>query len=355
MNAQVLSMQFGELIALARARNASDVHIPPDSGVAILRVNGVLEPQAAHYDPAFSEYLTANLLDEKEIERLRATGDVTAARRDETSGALRVHAFRTARGVAFSIRMLAAQIPTLESLQLPYAVRRLTARQHGLVLFAGPTGSGKTTALAALVEKMNAEGNRHIVTIEDPIEYEHRSRGSLVSQREVGRDAISFSAALRGALRSDPDVIVLGEMRDVETMQAALAAAETGHLVFATLHTTDASQTVDRIVDIFAAQAQDQIRTQLAQTLVAVVCMRLVPSANGRRAAAEVLIATDAVRNLIREKKTYQLRNAIGTGRQIGMQTLEMHLSELVMRREVSLAAARLAAVRPDEIRVPVA
>lgn len=354
MNARVLSMQFGELIALARARNASDVHIPADSGVAVLRVNGALEPQRAHYGSGFSEYLTANLLDEKEIERLHATGDVTA-RRDEASGAMRIHAFRTARGVSFSIRILAAQIPTLESLHLPYAVRELTARQHGLVLFAGPTGSGKTTALAALVEKMNAEGNRHIVTIEDPIEYEHESRASLVSQREVGRDAISFSAALRGALRSDPDVIVLGEMRDAETMQAALAAAETGHLVFATLHTTDASQTVDRIVDVFSAQAQDQIRTQLAQTLVAVVCMRLVPSANGRRAAAEVLVATDAVRNLIREKKTYQLRNVIGTGRQLGMQTLEMHLSELVMRREISLAAARSAAVRPDEIRIPVA
>lgn len=347
-------MQLAELVALARSRSASDIHVTAASD-AVLRVDGVLEPAAIEQSAGFCEYLASRFLDEKQAESLRATGDVTVSCRTEAFGSLRVHAYRTARGGAFSIRLLAAHIPSLESLELPAVVREFARRQHGLVLFAGPTGSGKTTALAALVETMNAEGRRHIVTIEDPIEYEHHSRNSIVSQREVGRDAASFSSAVRGALRSDPDVIVLGEMRDSETMQAALSAAETGHLVLATLHTTDAPQTVDRIVDAFAGAAQDQIRTQLAQTLAGVVCMRLVQAFHGRRAAAEVLVATDAVRNLIRERKTYLLRNVIGTGRNAGMQTLEMHLSELVMRREVSLAAARLAAARPDDLRVPVA
>ena len=346
-------MQLAELVTHARARNASDIHVSGDSSV-MLRVDGALEPAALHTSAGFCEYLITHFLDEEQGVCLRSTGDVTAAWRDEGFGALRVHAYRTARGMAFSIRLLAVRIPPLESLQLPAAVSGLTRHRNGLVLFAGPTGSGKTTALAALVDEMNRVDRKHIVTIEDPIEYEHDSHSSIVSQREVGRDAASFSAALRGALRCDPDVIVLGEMRDGETMQAAISAAETGHLVFATLHTTDASQTVDRILDAFSAGAQDQIRTQLAQTLVAVVCMRLVPAFRGRRAAAEVLIATDAVRNLIRERKTYLLRNVIGTARKIGMQTLEMHLSELVMRREISLAAARSVTARPDDIRVPV-
>lgn len=347
-------MQLAELVALARSKGASDVHVSAESG-AVFRVDGTLERVALEAGAGFGAYLVTRFFNEEQVADLQAAGDVTTASRSETLGALRVHAYRTAPGISFAIRLLASQIPSLDALQLPAVVREFTRRQHGLVLFAGPTGSGKTTALAALVETMNAGGGRHIVTIEDPIEYEHRSRGSMVSQREIGRDAVSFSAALRGALRSDPDVIVLGEMRDCETMQAALTAAETGHLVLATLHTADAPQTVERIVDVFAGAAQDQIRTQLAQTLLGVVCMRLVQAFHGRRAAAEVLIATDAVRNLIRERKTYLLRNVIGTGRQLGMQTLEMHLSELVMRREISLASARACAARPDELRVPVA
>ena len=347
-------MQLAELIAVARSRNASDIHVSAASN-AVLRVDGVLEPSAVVPSAGFCEYLASHFLDENQLGCLRATGDVTVSCRTEAFGSLRVHAYRTSWGSAFSIRILAARVPSLDSLRLPAVVREFTHRRHGLVLFAGPTGSGKTTALAALVDAMNADGSRHIVTIEDPIEYEHHPGNSIVSQREVGRDAASFSSAVRGALRCDPDVIVLGEMRDRETMQAALSAAETGHLVLATLHTTDAPQTVDRIVDTFAGAAQDQIRTQLAQTLAGVVCMRLVHAFQGRRAAAEVLVATDAVRNLIRERKTHLLRNVIGTGRNAGMQTLEMHLSELVMRREVSLAAARLAAARPDDIRVPVA
>jgi twitching motility protein PilT len=221
------------------------------------------------------------------------------------------------------------------------------------VLFVGPTGSGKTTSLAALIDHINRTSNRHIVTVEDPVEYEHKSMRSIVSHRELGGDVHDYASAVRSCLRADPDVILIGELRDTATMAAALTAAETGHLVFSTLHTGDAAQTVDRIVDAFGANAQGEVRVQLAQTLIGVVSQRLVPRAagRGRRAAAEILVATDAVRALIRDGKTHQLRNAIQTGRTAGMQTLETHLSELVVRREVTLEAAGSVTDRPGEIR----
>jgi twitching motility protein PilT len=204
-----------------------------------------------------------------------------------------------------------------------------------------------------MVDRINRTQSKHIVTIEDPIEYRHRPERSIVTQRQVNRDVDSYAGAVYGALRSDPDVILVGEMRDSETMHAALTAAETGHLVLTTLHTGDAPQTIDRIVGAFNGNIQEQMRIQLAQTLVGVVCMRLVPRAygQGRRAAVEVLVANDAVRTLIRDAKSHQLRNVISTNRQSGMQTLEMHLTDLVARREISLEAARAVANQPHEVR----
>lgn len=352
MSDQLASMRLAELLRLARSKNASDVHLTPDL-VSILRVDGVLQQSGAVVTSAECERMCADLLDQASRQRLQNTGDASVAYRDENLGPFRVHAYRTSAGVAFAIRLLATTVPTLESLHLPAVIASFTARQNGLVLFAGPTGSGKTTALAALVDRINKNESKHVITIEDPIEYEHRSGQSIVTQREVGRDVLSFADALTGALRSDPDVVMVGELRDSATMRAALTAAETGHLVFATLHTADSPQTIDRIIDAFPSEAHVQVRTQLAQTLVAVVCLRLVPRLNGpgRRAAAEILLANDAVRNLIRDNKSHQLRNVIATGRQTGMQTLEAHLSDLVMRREISLTAAQACTDRPQDIR----
>jgi twitching motility protein PilT len=253
------------------------------------------------------------------------------------------------------VRLLADAVPQLDGLGLPAAIGSFAGAPLGLVLFTGPAGSGKTTALAALIDAINRSFERNIITIEDPIEYIHSPQRSMITHCEIGRDVAGYAEALRGILRADPDVILVGELRDRETIAAALTAAETGQLVFATLHTNDAAQTIDRIVDVFAGAAQNQIRSQLAAVLLAVVGLRLVPraSGSGRRAAAEILIATDGVRSMIREGKTHQLRNAIVTGRGAGMQTLESHLTELVARREITLQAARAVSSRPHDIRDP--
>jgi twitching motility protein PilT len=217
----------------------------------------------------------------------------------------------------------------------------------------GPTGSGKTTALAALIDELNRNCGRVVVTIEDPVEFVHVPLRSIVAHCEIGRDVARYGAALRGFMRADPDVILIGEMRDRKTISAALTAAETGHLVLSSLHTNDAAQTVDRILDAFPAAAQSQVRSQLAATLIAITSLRLIPrlSGDGRAAAAEILIATDAVRAMIRDGKTHQLRNAIATGRATGMRTLESALTELVVRGVVSLEAAREQANRPTDVR----
>ena len=353
MSDLLVRMRLAELLRLARSKNASDLHIAPEV-TPVLRIDGCLERFGATVSAHECALIADDLLNERAREQLAQLGDTTVTHRNPELGSFRIHVYRTSAGLCFGIRVLAVSIPTLESLHLPNAVTAFAQRQSGLILFAGPTGSGKSTALAALIERINRSDARHIITIEDPIEYEHESHKSVVSQREVGRDARSFASALAGALRSDPDVLLVGELRDVETMGAALTAAETGHLVFGTLHTGDCSQTIDRIIDAFPSAAQTQVRVQLSQTLLAVVCLRLIPRLGGagRRAAGEVLIANDAVRNLIRDQKTHQIRNVIATGRQSGMQTLESHLSELVMRREISLQVAQAVTDRPSDVRV---
>lgn len=353
MTATLAPVRLSEVLRVARLRNASDVHLcagmPP-----VLRVDGALEPQSTLV-PAAEEVsaVTASLLDTPSLALLERSGDATVTRSLDDMGTIRVHAYRTSHGTSLAIRLLAPAVPSLESLHLPAAVATFAEKPHGLVIFAGPTGSGKSTSLAAIVDRINRTSARHIITIEDPIEYRHQADRSIINQREIRRDVPTFADAIYGALRCDPDVLLVGEMRDPQTMHAALNAAETGHLVLTTLHTGDAPQTVDRIVGVFEGDRQEQIRIQLAQTLLGVVCMRLVPRAGGqgRRCAAEVLVATDAVRNLIRDGKTHQLRNVISTSRQGGMQTLEAHLSDLVARREVTLEIARAVTDRPDDVR----
>jgi len=355
MSVSLAGVRVGEVLRVARLRNASDVHLC-GAMAPMLRIDGELERQQT-LEPSAEEVaaITESLLDREASQTLNSDGDVTVALSVPDVGAVRVHAYRTANGTSVAIRLLARDIPALDALQLPPAIGELCEKPYGLVIFAGPTGSGKSTALAACIDRINELQCRHVVTIEDPIEYRHRSKRSLITQRQVRTDVPTYADAVYGALRSDPDVMLIGEMRNAGTMHAALTAAETGHLVFTTLHTGDSAQTIDRIVGSFDGAKQQQIRLQLAQTLVGIVCMRLLRrgSGAGRRAALEILVANDAVRNLIRDGKTHQVRNVISTSRHAGMQTLEGHLSDLVARGEIALSTARAVTERPDEVRAP--
>jgi twitching motility protein PilT len=352
-SARLGTLRLWELLREAREREASDLHLAAGS-TPTLRIDGTLlrfDAPLLHDDDL--AHFTSELLDAQALQTLYDRGDADAALRNDELGTFRIHAFRSCGHARLAIRLLARRIPTLDHAFLPATITDFAEKQAGLVLFVGPTGSGKTTSLAALIDHINRTSNRHIVTIEDPVEYRHEPIRSIISHRELGVDVTNYAAAVRSCLRADPDVILIGELRDSVTMAAALTAAETGHLVFSTLHTGDAAQTIDRIVDAFGSETQGEIRVQLAQTLIGVASQRLVPRANGRgrRAAVEMLVASDAVRALIRDGKTHQLRNAIQTGRTLGMQTLETHLSELVVRREVTLEAARAVTDRPGDIR----
>jgi twitching motility protein PilT len=348
------AVRIQELIRSARGRGATDLHFGGGERPA-LRVNGrLVQVDTPSVDEGAVRAFLSAAVSAEQLSRLdtRGTADGAALRAGE-GGPYRVHAYRHAGGLRVAIRLLAERVPSLEVLGLPAIVATFASLHAGLVLFTGPTGSGKTTALAALIDRINRTAERVVCTVEDPVEYLHVPQRSLVTHCEVGRDVSDYSEALRGFMRADPDVILVGEMRDRPTMSAALTAADTGHLVFATLHTNDAAQTIDRIVDAFPPEAHGQVRSQLASTLAGIVGLRLVPRRDGlgRRAAAEVLIGTDATRALIRDGKTHQLRNTIVTGRATGMQTLETHLSELVVRGEIALTDAQAATSRPDEVR----
>jgi twitching motility protein PilT len=257
---------------------------------------------------------------------------------------------RESLGAAF--RMIPTDLKTLEDLGLPAQLHELATKPRGLVLVTGPTGSGKSTTLAAVIDEINRSRSDHIMTIEDPIEFLHRHKRCIVNQREIGPDATSFAEALRGALRQDPDVILLGEMRDLETIATALTAAETGHLVFATLHTQDAPSTVDRLIDVFPAAQQEQVRVQIASTIQGIVTQTLVPTLDGRArvAACEILLPDDAVRNLIRQGKVEQMYSVMQTGSNKGMQTLEQALVDLISRGIVSQDVAMARSSRPDQL-----
>jgi twitching motility protein PilT len=340
----------------AQAASTSDLHIegnePPWH-----RVDGVMrrmdlpvtEPESVR---AFCE----TYLSKRECERLGGPlGAADGALAHPTLGAIRIHAFRAENGLALSLRFLREGVPELATLGLPAIVSSFADFTAGLVLFTGPTGSGKTTALAGLVNEINQKYERHVVTVEEPIEYRHENKKSLVRQREVGRDVDSYAESLRGVLRADPDVILIGELRDPDVMSACLAASETGHLVFSTLHTSEAAETVQRIVGVFEGGRQEQARIQLAQSLQAIVSLRLIPDASGcgRRPACEILVNSPAVRSqLMSPEKAVQIRNTIETSRKDGMQTLEMDLSRMVNERLITYEAALAASDYPEQIRV---
>jgi twitching motility protein PilT len=339
----------------ALAQSTSDLHVegnePPWHRVdgAMRRMDlPPIEPESVR---AFCEAYLSKL----ECERLSGPhGAADGAIAHPSFGAIRIHAFRGENGLALSLRLLREGVPELATLGLPAIVSSFADFTTGLVLFTGPTGSGKSTALAGLIDEINRRYERHIVMIEEPIEYRHRSKKSLVRQREIGRDVGSYAESLRGVLRADPDVILIGELRDPEVMSACLAASETGHLVFSTLHTSEAAETVQRIVGVFDGARQEQARVQLAQALQAIVSLRLIPDAGGqgRRPACEILLNTSAVRSqLMSPEKSIQIRNTIELSRKDGMQTLEMDLSRLVYERAITYEAALAASDYPEQIR----
>jgi twitching motility protein PilT len=263
----------------------------------------------------------------------------------------RVNAYHQDRGLAAAFRTIPSRIMTLEDLGAPDIFRQVADKPRGLILVTGPTGSGKSTTLAAIVDYINSNRQGHILTIEDPLEFVHETKGCLVSQREVGAHTHSFANALRGALREDPDVVLVGEMRDLETIQLALTAAETGHLVLGTLHTSSAPKTIDRIIDVFPAAEKDMVRAMLSESLQAVISQALLKKREGGRVAAhEIMLGTPAIRNLIRENKISQMISSIQTGQEVGMQTLDQDLERLIKSGEVSAAEARTKAINPDNI-----
>jgi twitching motility protein PilT len=282
------------------------------------------------------------LLKDKEFDFSFAFGDL---------GRFRVNAFHERGNLAAALRLIPNEILTTEQLNLPQTVNKFAEYPRGLVLVTGPTGSGKSTTLAALIDKINSERPCHIITIEDPIEFTHKSKKAVLVQREVHYDTFSFSAALRSSLRQDPDVVLLGEMRDLETIASAITIAETGHLVFATLHTNSAAQSIDRMIDVFPAHQQPQIRAQLSNILMAICSQRLVPAIGGGRAvAAEILVANPAVRNIIREGKTHQLDAVIQTGAEHGMQSMDKTLVQMIHAGTISYDEARNVAVDIEEL-----
>ncbi|SFE97442.1 twitching motility protein PilT [Paenibacillus catalpae] len=332
-----------DLLKQAHELRASDLHLSVGNAPTF-RINGELRKLG---DSAITakeaEAMALRLLTSEQEDKLRMTGEVDLSLALPGYCRFRLNVYKQRGCISLAARTIPTQIPTIEQLQLPLSLASLSDKHQGLILVTGPTGSGKSSTLAALIDHINRTQAKHIVTLEDPIEFIHTSQSSIIDQREVGQDTGSFSTGLRAALRQDPDVILVGEMRDLETISAAITAAETGHLVLATLHTTDAPQTIDRIIDAFPAHQQGQVRTQLAAVLVTIVSQRLLPKreGTGRACTTEILMNTPAVSNLIRTEKVHQIKSIMQTSRALGMHTLEMSVKELLQSGIVHPSAAK--------------
>ena len=342
-----------QLILDARRVKASDIHVTEGMPVWY-RVHGKLAKSQLQFSQEELRALLIGSMDERQKEIFASGRDVDFALEISDGSRQRVNIFRQQHQVAATIRLLNTEIPTLEQLRMPTLLYQMAQQPRGLILVTGPTGSGKSTTLAAMIEHINQNSDRHIITIEDPIEYKYQCKKSLIHQREVGEDVGSFADALRSALREDPDVILVGEMRDYETISAALLAAETGHLVLSTLHTTGAAQTVERIIDACPTGSQNQIRIQLAATLKGIVSQCLIPCGEvdgvARIAGTELLVATDAILNLIREGKTHQISSMMQAGGNAGMHTLNMDLSRLMRQGYITKERAREYTNNPAEL-----
>lgn len=336
-------LHLNELLTILLDREGSDLHLTAGSPPQI-RVHGNLEPlnDFPPLKPAELRRMIYGILTEKQREKLEETLELDASHPVPGRGRFRMNVYFQRDSIGAAFRAIPTEIKSLEDLGIPAAVGELADLQRGLVLVTGPTGSGKSTTLAALIDMVNSKRACHILTVEDPIEFLHVHKRAIVNQREVGADTLGFGEALKHALRQDPDVILVGELRDLETIATALTAAETGHLVFATLHTQDAPQTVDRIVDVFPAHQQQQVRVQLASTIQAIMTQQLVPlrTGKGRAPAVELMVATSGIRNLIRESKNHQITTAMQAGGKHGMQTMDQALADLVRRNLISYAVA---------------
>jgi twitching motility protein PilT len=345
-------VEMNELLELAVEEGASDLHIsvgiPP-----VLRIHGALHPlDAAPLRPEDTERLMKSITSPDHQQKVREQGGTDFGFGFGEKARFRVSVLKAKGNVGLVLRQIPSKLMGLEEIGLPPQVKELLFKPRGLVLVTGPTGSGKTTTLASMINVINIERDCHVITVEDPIEYYHNHKKSVITQREIGVDVPSFKEALRRALRQDPDVILVGEMRDLETMEAAITAAETGHLVFATLHTTGAAATVDRIVDAFPTDQQEQIRTQLSVGIVAVVSQLLLVRADhpGRVAVFEIMISTPSIRSLIRDNKTYRITSDIQTGAKYGMITLDAHLMALYQAGQISYEDLITKAADPESI-----
>ena len=339
---------FDELLDFAVKQEASDLHISSGS-IPMIRVHGRMKPLKLPAPTAEEVQEELNrILSEEQLERLDEMKEIDLSRRLDIAR-FRVNVFSQINGYGVAFRTIPSEILGFDELGLPEILKDLALRDRGLILFTGPTGCGKSTSLAACLDFINEYKELHIITIEDPIEYYHSSRTCLMNQRELGANTHSFSNALRSALREDPDVILVGEMRDLETISLALTAAETGHLVFATLHTSSAAKTIDRIIDIFPASQKTQVRSMLAESLEAVIAQKLLRRKGGvgRILAAEIMVASVAVRNLIREDKIYQIPSVIQAGGKSGMQSLDQDLQRLMHKGLIDRETAQVVAENP--------
>jgi twitching motility protein PilT len=331
---------------------ATDLHIG-DGYAPILRIHGQLEP-TKHKILTVEKVriLLYEMLSDRQIKELEEQGEIDYTYTLPEVARFRINMYKKREGFGAAFRLIPNQVPTLDSLGFPEVLNKVLSQKSGLILVTGPTNSGKTTTLAAMVDHLNENMNYHIITLEDPLEYIHANKNCLISQRQIGHHSRSFASGLRAALREDPNVILVGEMRDNETISLAITAAETGLLVLGTLHTRSAAQTISRVVDVFPANQQDRVRMALAEVLIGVCCQQLVRRADGtgRVAALEIMVKTMAISNHIRESKLQQINNALVTGKHLGMQTLEHHLKELVDKKVITMEEAALHAENPHDI-----
>lgn len=345
-------MDLSELLAFAVKNNASDIHLsselPPmiriDGEIRRIKVDALSSSQV--------QDMIQDIMSDLQRKEFEKSWEADFAFDIPNVARFRVNVFNQENGPAAAFRIIPTEVKSLDMIEAPPIFSNLASKSRGLILVTGPTGSGKSTTLAALIDFINTQKKGHIVTVEDPIEFIHKSRNCLINQREIGRHTKSFNHALRSALREDPDVLLVGELRDIETIRLALTAAETGHLVFGTLHTSSAAKTIDRIIDVFPAGEKDMVRTMISESLEGVIAQRLVKKLEGGRIAAyEIMVATMAVRNLIREAKVAQIYGAIQTGREFGMTTLDQSLSDLLRKGLIDISTAKSAASDPAKFK----